>query len=95
MVLRGEEKPDPFSCRIRYRFNNQNLKYIKTSLKQIIKKRQNGFLIYKKNKDQIIYLDFATYKYIKKSNVTVFDASLIFPIQTVAEWSKIYEKMNN
>ena len=90
--LKGEEKLDPFPCRIRYRFNNQNLKYIKTPLKQIIKNNQNGFLIYKKNKKQIIYLDSATYKYIKKSDVIVFDASLVFPIQTVAEWSKIYEK---
>ena len=85
--LSGEEKVGPINCKIRYKFNNNDI------FKEFINQDDDTFLLkypYKSNKT--VFLDSNTYITIDKNHNSPFDYSLIFKNQFVSSWSYLYEK---
>lgn len=83
--LSGEEKIGPVNCKIRHKFNNlQNFRLGNFN--------EESFFKYKNEENQLILLDSNTYTVLKKTEISPFDYSLIFPKQKVSEWSCIYER---
>lgn len=84
-ALKGEEKIGELSSPIKLIFPlNSQL------TKKLLDSKTSIFLFYKFQKNQTVYMDSYIYKKIRKE-ISPFDASLIFPYQTIPEWSKDYE----
>jgi len=84
-ALKGEEKIGKLSSHIKLIFPlNSQL------TKKLLDSNNSIFLIYKFQKKQTVYMNSYIYKKIRKE-ISPFDVSLIFPYQTIPEWSKNYE----